>query len=139
MPAPNGPDGYGHGDVEVGPPGQPPADGGDDGYDQPPPPPARAPSAQPRNGNGDSWRGNQYQRVQARTRLYLTVEPPDSAVYIDNRFVGTGEEVNSIDRGLTVTPGHHVVTVSRPGFREKSLEVTVEEGKAGNLEISLTK
>ncbi|HKA37803.1 MAG TPA: PEGA domain-containing protein, partial [Thermoanaerobaculia bacterium] len=92
-----------------------------------------------RSQGNDQWRGNRIQRVQATTRLHLTVEPADAAVYVDNRFVGTAEEVNALDRGITVAPGHHVVTVSRPGFHEKALEVTVEEGKTGTLEISLNK
>jgi uncharacterized membrane protein len=68
----------------------------------------------------------------------MNVEPSDAAVYVDNRFVGTAEEVNSLERGITVSPGKHSVTVSRPGFRDKTSDVTVEQGRTETLEISLS-
>ena len=72
-----------------------------------------------------------------RTRLRLQIEPSDAAVYVDNRFVGTAEEVNSLERGVSVAPGRHTVTVSRPGMKEKSIDVTVDAGKTEKLEVSL--
>ena len=104
-----------------------------------PPQEDRAPARRPRRdqyGERGEWRG-QSQRSEVRTRLRLNVEPSDAAVYVDNRFVGTAEEVNSLERGITVSPGKHTVTVSRPGFRDKTSEVAVEQGKTETLEISL--
>ncbi len=77
--------------------------------------------------------------TQVRTRLRLTIQPPDAAVYVDNRFVGTAEEVNSLERGLAVSPGRHTVTVTRPGMRDGTGEVNVGEGDTAKLEISLSK
>jgi PEGA domain-containing protein len=114
---------------------------GEGGYPNPNPgpgayPPQAAPAPQPQ---GNEWRGSHATVTQVRTRLQLTVQPPDAAVYVDNRFVGTAEEVNSLERGLAVSPGKHTVTVSRPGMREKTAEVEVGEGEMGKLEISLSK
>jgi hypothetical protein len=112
-------------------------DGSGPGNGYGPPPPAHR---DPRRGQpSDQWRGTHVDRGQVRSHLRLTVEPPDAAVYIDNRFIGTAEEVNSMDQGVTISPGHHTITVSRPGFREKTTEVTVEEGKTGSLEVTLTR
>jgi hypothetical protein len=113
------------------------------GEDNPPPtdgyPPSAAPA--PRSGRDEYGEERRPSRdgAQARTRLRLTVEPNDAAVYVDDRFVGTAEEVNSLDRGVPLTPGKHRVTVSRPGFRDKTLDVTVETGQTQTLEVRLGK
>jgi hypothetical protein len=106
----------------------------DDDRDAPPPAPALR---QPRRDGeyGDRWRGGS--RGESRTRLRLNVEPSDAAVYVDNRFVGTAEEVNSLARGVAISAGKHTVTVSRPGFRDKTTDITVENGRMQTLEISL--
>ena len=105
-----------------------------DGY---PPSAAPAPRGQ-RDEYGEERRPSRGAR-QDRTRLRLTVEPSDAAVYVDDRFVGTAEEINSLDRGVPLTPGKHTVTVSRPGFRDKTLEVTIEAGQTQTLEVRLGK
>jgi hypothetical protein len=107
-----------------------------------PPAEARPPARRPlrdrdQYGERGDWRG-QSPRAEVRTRLRLNVEPSDAAVYVDNRFVGTAEEVSSLERGITVSPGKHTVTVSRPGFRDKSSDITVEQGRTETLEISLS-
>lgn len=113
--------------------------------DDTPPPQDRAPAnPRPRRDRDQygeqQWRGGQAPRADSRTtRLRLNVEPSDAAVYVDNRFVGTAEEVNSLERGVSVSAGKHTVTVSRPGFRDKASEVTVEQGKTETLEISLNR
>jgi len=115
-----------------------PTEGSDE--DQPPPVEDRSPAPRPSRdqyGERGAWRDSQRPRAEARTRLRLTVEPSDAAVYVDNRFVGTAEEINSLERGVSVSPGKHTVTVSRPGFRDKTSDVTVEQGKTETLEISL--
>jgi hypothetical protein len=136
--------GKGRGSVEaIDPSSQPPeasvsAEGSDE--DQTPPAEDRAPAPRPRRdqyGERGQWRDSRSPRAEARTRLRLNVEPSDAAVYVDNRFVGTAEEVNSLERGVSVSPGKHTVTVSRPGFRDKISDITVEPGKTETLEFSL--
>jgi len=92
----------------------------------------------------EDWRGGRRGTGAAaepgrkeNTRLRLRVEPSDAAIYLDDRFVGTGEEVGSLDRGISVAPGKHTVTVSRPGFTAQTTEVEVEEGETKELELSL--
>lgn len=74
-----------------------------------------------------------------KTRLRLKIEPRDAAVYLDDRFIGTGEEVGSLSSGVSVRPGKHRVTVSRPGMRDRSVDVEVGAGKSESLEIKLEK
>lgn len=45
-------------------------------------------------------------------RLSLDIGPADATVYLDDRFVGTGED---LARGLLIEPGAHVLEVMRPG------------------------
>jgi PEGA domain len=131
--------------------GYPPNSGyerpGDDRYSISPP---------ARDGNGepappppsDDWRGNSPPRntgapsappVRRTDKSHLTfsVTPGDAAVYVDDRFVGTAEEVGSLPGGLLLAPGKHTVTASRPGFRDQSVEVEIESGGSQRVEISL--
>jgi hypothetical protein len=71
------------------------------------------------------------------TRLAIHAEPPDSAVYVDDRFVGTAEEVAGMLRGFRVSPGVHTVTVSRPGYKDQTVQVTIGSGKTESVEIDL--
>jgi hypothetical protein len=115
----------------------------DDGYG-----PDRPPARQPESRNED-WRedrrspretaeGSRTERG-SKGRVRLHVEPPDAAVYLDDRFVGTAEEINSLDRGIAVSPGRHTVTVSRPGFKDRNVEVDVRTGESERIEVSLSR
>jgi hypothetical protein len=127
--------------------------GGDDG---PPPMDAdadrddgrdRAPAVAPDN----SWGHNEGRSASSsssssssarsargsRSRLTIHAEPADAAVYVDDRFVGTADELASMDRGIVVKPGKHTVTVSRPGFKDQSSDVDVDAGRSQTVEIEL--
>ncbi len=118
---------------------------GEDDEDEAPaeaPPPA---DTRPRDGD---WRGSkpapdataQAPRAEsrgARSRLLLHVEPADAAVYVDDRFVGTAGEVSSLDRGLPVPAGKHTVTVTRPGYKDRTVDVEVGGGDSETVDVSL--
>ena len=74
---------------------------------------------------------------RSRSRLTIQAQPADAAVYVDDRFVGTADELSSMDRGIVVSPGKHTVTVSRPGYHDKSSEVDVDAGKSETVKVSL--
>jgi hypothetical protein len=107
-----------------------------DGVDEdarPPAPPADA----------ESWRtpgpseGDAAPASQGRFRF--EVEPDDAAVYLDDRYVGTAEELGGLSRGLRVAPGRHTVTVVRPGYGTKTVEVEAKPGAAIDVVIELEK
>lgn len=94
----------------------------------------------------DAWRESRRPRESvekrqeskdADTRLRLSVEPADAAVYLDDRFVGTAEEINSLGRGISVSSGKHTVTVSRPGFEDRTVAIEVDAGETEELKIQL--
>jgi hypothetical protein len=65
------------------------------------------------------------------------IEPQDAAVYLDDRYAGVGEDLNSfIMRGMATEPGAHTIVISRPGYHSKTVKV---EAKAGEkVEVSAT-
>jgi len=112
---------------------------------QPPPGPASSEGGPPPSGSSSDWRGRQSGSRSGpaspapapSTRLTIKADPPDAAVYLDDRFIGTAEEIAGQLRGVRVSPGRHRITVSRPGYREKELDVEVETGKTESVELSL--
>jgi len=112
---------------------------------QPPPGPASSEGGPPPSGSSSDWRGRQSGSRSGpaspapapSTRLTIKADPPDAAVYLDDRFIGTAEEIAGQLRGVRVSPGRHRITVSRPGYREKELDVEVETGKTESVEVSL--
>jgi len=74
-----------------------------------------------------------------RARLRFSVTPEDAAIYVDDRYVGAGEELNASPRGLLTDPGKHSVTVVRPGFKTKTVEVEGREGKPVDVVVDLEK
>lgn len=73
----------------------------------------------------------------SRARIVFRIQPADAAVYLNNHFVGTGEELSTLTRGLQVPPGQHTITVSRPGLTTDEQTVVVGPGKSETVEISL--
>lgn len=74
---------------------------------------------------------------RSKARIVFRVEPADAAVYVDDRFAGTGEELSSLTRGLQVPPGMHKIVVSRPGFGTESTQVDTSAGRSETVEITL--
>jgi hypothetical protein len=116
-------------------------------------PPPQPPGGRDENGDvqkapAQNWRENPPARPESsqsasptkrsdKSRLSLVVSPQDAAVYLDDRFVGTAEELGSLPMGLAVSAGKHTVTVSRPGFQDQSMDVQIEPGATQKIEISL--
>lgn len=70
-------------------------------------------------------------------RLRLDVEPEDSSVYLDGRFVGTGTDLSMMRGGLPVAAGDHRLAVVRPGHKAEEREFKVDAGEEVELDIEL--
>lgn len=70
-------------------------------------------------------------------RLRLRVVPPDAAVYLDGRFLGTGAELGDVHAGLIVDPGEHALEVARPGYAAETLTFDAEPGEEVELSVEL--
>ena len=75
--------------------------------------------------------------AKQRARIVFHVTPGDAAVYLNDHFIGTGEELSTLTRGFQVPPGQHSLTVSRPGMVTREESVVVGPGKSETVEISL--
>jgi hypothetical protein len=70
-------------------------------------------------------------------RLRMKVEPDDASVYLDGRFVGTGSDLAGNEAGLLLAPGHHRVSVVRPGHRAEERDLDAVLGKDVDLKVTL--
>jgi len=70
-------------------------------------------------------------------RLRMKVEPDDASVYLDGRFVGTGGDLAGNEAGLLLSPGHHRVSVVRPGHRAEERDLDAVLGKDVDLTVTL--
>lgn len=82
----------------------------------------------------EDWRGRTGE-VRGEARLRLDISPSDAAVYVDDRFVGTAESLES--EGISVSAGRHTIVASRPGYRDRRVEVDVSGGETERVEINL--
>jgi hypothetical protein len=70
-------------------------------------------------------------------RARLVVEPEDSSVYVDGRFVGTGRELAALRSGLVLEPGSHQVEVVRPGYESAELDLLIKGGEEAEMTVRL--
>lgn len=64
--------------------------------------------------------------------LHLTVQPPDAAVKVDGRLVGTGSMVQP-----QLTAGPHALELTREGYAPLQQNVVLEAGAALHLNLAL--
>jgi len=76
-------------------------------------------------------------RPRSGAALDMRVTPPNAAVYIDGKLVGTGEELNLLERGLSVSLGKHRIEVVAPGRVSKNIEVDVTENLHQQIFVDL--
>ncbi len=72
-----------------------------------------------------------------RAKIAWKVTPPDAAVYLDDEYLGSGDELASLPRGTVASPGMRSVTVVRPGYRTKTFEVEAKTGETVTVEVVL--
>lgn len=71
--------------------------------------------------------------------LRLQVSPADAAVYIDDRFFGSGDEISRLHGFIRLAPGPHTIEVTRPGYAPKSLPLEIVHGEKQHLDVWLEK
>jgi hypothetical protein len=86
--------------------------------------------------DGDDWRGRTG-AARGEATLRVDVSPSDAAVYLDDRFLGTAQDLES--KGIAISAGRHSLVVSRPGYRDRRVEVDVSRGETERVEITLEK
>ncbi len=89
-------------------------------------------SAEPPKSEGAPTRA----AAPARGFLRLSVEPADSAVYLDGQFVGRASDVH-LRRSRPLASGEHDLEVVRPGYRAERQTVVVPVDDVQELRIVL--
>jgi PEGA domain len=74
-----------------------------------------------------------------RARMKFKVTPADAAVYVDDRYLGAGEDLAANPRGVVTDPGTHSITVTRPGYKTKTVDITVRIGAPVDVVVELEK
>lgn len=75
--------------------------------------------------------------VEQTAHCRVRVEPVDASVYLDGRFVGTGDELAARRSGLSVAAGDHLLEVVRPGYQSRKVEFRAEAGEELELQVEL--
>ncbi len=75
--------------------------------------------------------------VPSGAALQLEVTPAGASVYLDGTFVGTGSELASLQRGLSVAPGRHRLEAMAPGYRNRVVDVDVAAGGERQVIVEL--
>lgn len=74
---------------------------------------------------------------QGSARVDLSIAPHDASVYLDGRFLGTGDDLANLHAGLIVAPGEHHLEVVRPGYELGRRSFSVAAGQEVTIEVSL--
>jgi hypothetical protein len=102
---------------------------GDDGWSDREPPPAYRERDRDRADEGRmDARPEPAPRPSSRGRIKFSVKPDDAAVYMDDKYLGAGDDLAANPRGVVAEPGTHSITVTRPGYKSKTVEVTARAG-----------
>ncbi len=72
-------------------------------------------------------------------RLRIHVTPDDAAVYLDDRLLGTAEDLAANIRGVRTSEGEHTIVVTRPGYVTKTMPVRALAASAVDVTIALEK
>lgn len=69
--------------------------------------------------------------------LRLAVVPDDASVYLDGRFLGTGQELGRLRARLWIDAGKHRLEIVRPGYESSEKEFEAASGEEVDLTIEL--
>jgi hypothetical protein len=92
----------------------------------------------------DDWRqrrGGAYSEdaraESGAARVLLQVEPSDASIYLDERFLGTGDDLARLPSGFAIEPGDYELKIVRPGYRPERVTLSVEAGETEAVEVVL--
>ena len=78
-------------------------------------------------------------RATNRGRIKFRVMPEDAAVYMDDKYLGAADDLAANARGIIAEPGTHTITVTRPGYKSRTVEVTARAGSPVDVVVELDK
>lgn len=63
------------------------------------------------------------------------IAPADSSVYVDGEYVGNARDIGRT--GLRLAPGDHTVVVTREGYDDRHIEISVDGGTTSEVNVDL--
>ncbi|MEM7481532.1 MAG: PEGA domain-containing protein [Acidobacteriota bacterium] len=100
-------------------------------------PAGERPAYEAPEGRGERLRpeGSVDARAEPAT-IRMEIEPADAAVYLNGEFVGSGKDIGD---SLIVDAGRHRLTIVRPGYADRVVEVEVGAGDETEVDVVLLK
>ncbi|MCP4201132.1 MAG: hypothetical protein GY769_04280, partial [bacterium] len=71
-------------------------------------------------------------------QVKFSIQPSDSAVYLDDDYLGTGAELAALEEAPLFPPGVHVLEVDHPDYRPQRLVFGVNHRDPAHVLIDLT-
>lgn len=72
---------------------------------------------------------------QSPARVRIAVTPSDASIYVDGRFVGTGEQLGGTFGALLLEAGKHTVEIVHPSYETRTIEFEVDSGEELDLDV----
>src|SRR5690242_12518521 len=77
----------------------------------------------------------QYPAVTAEVRL--SIDPDRAAVFVDDQYAGHAHEFGGVGRAMLLSPGHHQIKVSLPGYKSFTTEIDVRANQKYDIKTQL--
>lgn len=72
---------------------------------------------------------------QSPARVRIAVTPADASIYVDGRFVGTGEQLGGRFGALLLEAGKHTVEIVHPSYETHTIDFEVGSGEELSLDV----
>jgi hypothetical protein len=89
--------------------------------------------------NSDSTKDSYNYDNLAKGSLNLQVQPSDAAIYINNEYIGTVDEILKENNKLMLPAGIYKITIIKPNYIPYHTEIEIKENEENNLTVELVK
>jgi PEGA domain len=77
----------------------------------------------------------QYSAVTGEVKL--SIDPDRAAVFVDNQFAGHAHEFGGAGRAMLLSPGHHQIKITLPGYKSFTTEIDVRANQKYDIKTQL--
>jgi len=77
----------------------------------------------------------QYSAVTGEVKL--SIDPDRAAVFVDDQFAGHAHEFGGAGRAMLLSPGHHQIKITLPGYKSFTTEIDVRANQKYDIKTQL--
>ena len=77
----------------------------------------------------------QYSRVTGEVKL--SIDPDRAAVFVDDQYAGHAHEFGGAGRAMLLSPGHHQIKITLPGYKSFTTEIDVRANQKYDIKTQL--